>query len=224
MPLTKINNDLMPNIDTKILYPDVNEYLKGTKTIINKDDLLGIINIPAECFRSSYITTVILPDTINDIGTRAFEASKLETIQLSKNIKTIGNYTFRNCTFLTNFNFPELVINITQGVFQGCTGLTLVTLSSQTIGIGTYAFQNCSSLSSITFPATLTAIQANAFNGCTGLIEIISLATTPPEIQSNTFTGVPDECVIKVPASAVEAYKAAPNWSLRADYIIPIEE
>lgn len=224
MAITKINNYLMPNIDTKILYPDVNEYLKGIKTIINKDDLFGIIDIPADCFHSSCITIVTLPDTVKNIGTRAFDASKLETIQLSKNIKTFGNYTFRNCTFLTNFHFPELIINVPYSVLQGCTSLALVTLSPQTIGIAGHAFQNCTSLPSITFPATLTAIQANAFKGCTSLMEIVSLAITPPEIQSNTFTGVPDECVIKVPASAVEAYKAAPNWSLRADYIIPIEE
>ena len=34
----------------------------------------------------------------------------------------------------------------------------------------------------------------------------------------------PADCAIKVPASSVEAYKSATNWSARADYIVVYEE
>ena len=42
---------------------------------------------------------------------------------------------------------------------------------------------------------------------------------TPPSIQANTFYAFYLQ-EIRVPASAVETYKSATNWSAFADYIV----
>jgi hypothetical protein len=56
------------------------------------------------------------------------------------------------------------------------------------------------------------------------LKKLICLAETPPTISPRFFDNSPADFSIKVPAESVEAYKNAPNWIARADYITAIEE
>jgi hypothetical protein len=45
------------------------------------------------------------------------------------------------------------------------------------------------------------------------LTEVSNLSATPQSITSNVFTNVTlSACTLKVPASAVTAYQAAPVW------------
>ena len=82
-----------------------------------------------------------------------------------------------------------------------------------------YAFSSCTSLASVTIPSSVTSIGTTAFSGCTGLTSVTSLNTTPPTIKTNTFSDVPADCAIYVPAASVDTYKAASGWSNRAAYI-----
>ncbi|MBR7073170.1 MAG: leucine-rich repeat protein, partial [Eubacterium sp.] len=52
------------------------------------------------------------------------------------------------------------------GAFDGCTGLTAVTMENGVETIDAGAFKNCSSLSSISLPDSVTAIGSNAFANC----------------------------------------------------------
>jgi len=64
------------------------------------------------------------------------------------------------------------VVNINDAAFQGCTGLTKVTISSSgyVTNIGASAFCNCTGLTSISIPSKVKRIGNEAFAGCTGLI------------------------------------------------------
>jgi len=48
----------------------------------------------------------------------------------------------------------------------------------------------------------VTSIGARAFDGCSGLTSIISLATTAPAIQSNTFINIKTNGTLHVPAGS----------------------
>lgn len=63
------------------------------------------------------------------------------------------------------------VVNINNGAFNNCTGLTKVTISSSgnVTNIGAYAFCNCTGLTSISIPSKVKCIGDGAFEGCTGL-------------------------------------------------------
>ncbi len=79
-------------------------------------------------------------------------------------------------------------------------------------------FANCSELETITIGSSITSIGDKAFYDCKKLTTIICEAATPPELGGYILSVNPN-LQIKVPANAVEAYKAAPIWSTYAPYI-----
>ena len=134
-------------------------------------------------------------------------------------ITTIRDYAFSSCTSLASVTIPSSVTSIGSVAFSSCTSLASVTIPSSVTSIGVGAFSSCTSLASVTIPSSVTSIGTTAFSGCTGLTSVTSLNTTPPTIKTNTFSDVPADCAIYVPAASVDTYKAASGWSNRAAYI-----
>ena len=131
-------------------------------------------------------------------------------------------------------------------MFSGCTGLTQApALPATTMADYCYAsmFSGCTGLTQApALPATTMASScyASMFSGCTGITShhVATLnsstnvflsnsactsftidAETPPTIANSTITGLKSSCIIYVPASSVDAYKAKQYWSARASYI-----
>lgn len=69
------------------------------------------------------------------------------------------------------------------GVFEGCSGLTSVTIPNSVTWIGTHTFYNCSGLTSVTIPNNVTHIGSYAFSGCSGLTSV----TIPDSVTSIGF-------------------------------------
>ena len=63
--------------------------------------------------------------------------------------------------------------------FEGCTGLTSITIPSSVTSIGFRAFFYCSGLTSITIPSSVTEIGEFAFEGCSGLTSITADSKNP---------------------------------------------
>ena len=82
--------------------------------------------------------------------------------------------------------------------------------------IGHFAFYNGTSLASITLPAGVTSIGNFAFSNCASLKTMDVLSETPPTLSSDSLSGLPGTCSIRVPAGSVDAYKAATYWSALA--------
>lgn len=59
------------------------------------------------------------------------------------------------------------------GTFEGCSGLTSVTIGSSVTSIGKYAFDGCSNLVSVVIPNSVTSIGDYAFNGCSSLTNVV---------------------------------------------------
>ena len=92
---------------------------------------------------------------------------------------------------------------------------------SNATSIGEYAFYKCSSLTSVSFPK-VTRIGEYAFSSCSSLTTIyVGTNTSTVCTLSNTsaFNGCTKLTNIYVPASLVDNYKSATNWSNYASKI-----
>ena len=87
-------------------------------------------------------------------------------------VKGIAENSFEGCTGLTSVTIPESVTKIGNGAFYNCTGLSSVTLPASVTKIGNGAFCHCSSLKSIAIPEGVTSIGESAFCNCSSLTSI----------------------------------------------------
>lgn len=101
----------------------------------------------------------------------AFDSCNVHSVVLPNTIKTIENYAFEGCKYLTSINIPEGVTSLGECVLSGCTSLTTVTLPSTLTYIGDLAFQQLGNTKAVTLiiPESVTSIDENAFKFCSYL-------------------------------------------------------
>ena len=63
-------------------------------------------------------------------------------VSIPKDVTSIGESAFNNCTSLKSVTIPNSVTSIGYGVFQGCTSLTNITIPNSVTSIGSNAFYN----------------------------------------------------------------------------------
>ena len=204
------------------------------------------------------LKTVEIATPIADIRSNAFmNCENLETVRFSPDChcKNILDYVFANCKKLKgNIKMPNQIRRIYRNTFQACWEIEGVILPSGVTDIDEYAFNACRKLSSInalndiariktyTFSncyelpeiiigSKIVLIGSGAFLGCSSLESVTIYATTPPQIEADTFFAsnssgavMPSTCKFYVPAESLEAYKTTTNWSNYADKIFAIEE
>ena len=91
---------------------------------------------------------------------------------LTYSVTSIGDYAFNGCYGLTRVTIGNSVTSIGYDAFSGCSGLTSITIGNSVTSIGYDAFSNCSGLTSITIGNSVTNIGNSAFSGCSGLKEL----------------------------------------------------
>ena len=137
---------------------------------------------------------------------------------------TIKQAAFRSCKF-TQVDLP-MCSYIDLNGFQSCYSLSQVSLPVCSI-IGDNAFNYCSSLSQVSLPMC-SYIGYYAFGRCSSLsIITIGYSSVCSLKASNAFYLTPiaeGTGSIYVPASLVDAYKSANNWSYFSSVIFPISE
>ncbi len=74
----------------------------------------------------------------------------IKEVIIPDGITSIGDYTFSDCTGLTEITIPDSVTSIGRRAFCGCTGLTEITIPDSVTSIGDDAFSDCTGLTKIT--------------------------------------------------------------------------
>ena len=143
-----------------------------------------------------------------------FRSLRIKTVTIGDGITRIGDSAFQGCSGLTKLTLPNSVTSIGESAFRGCRGLTELTLPNSITSIGDYAFYSCRGLTELTLSNSLTSIGKYAFKGCIGLEKITSLAEIPPMCGRKVFDGVnKTNCELIVPEESVAAYTQAEVWN-----------
>lgn len=133
----------------------------------------------------------------------------------------IGGSAFYYCYSLESVSIPSTVTSIGGSAFNYCYTLVSISIPSGVTSIGGNAFSACYSLASLTISSGVTSIATSAFSSCYGMAEYHLLPTTPPTLaNTNAFSNIQSDCTIYVPASKLNDYKTAENWSTYADYMV----
>ena len=121
---------------------------------------------------------------------------------------------FDGCSGLTSVTIPNSVKSIGDYAFSGCSGLTSVTIPNSVTSIGDYAFYDCSGLTSVTIGSGVKNIYTLVFANCSDLFEVYCYAENVPSTESNAFDGsYPENATLHVPDASVDSYKATEPWS-----------
>ncbi len=152
----------------------------------------NITEIPECCFYlQTKLTSISLPEGITSIGDDAFNQCKITSLTLPASLKTIGARAFSN-NGITQLTIPDKVETIENAAFAS------------------------NSIDNIDFPATLVSLHATAFKW-ESMNEVICRALSVPQTpQTDEFNNswrpfyqINENCVLRVPAESLEAYKNA---------------
>jgi hypothetical protein len=102
----------------------------------------------------SNVTSVDLPDSLNEIGARAFYKDvSLASLELPSGLSTIGRMAFQDCTALKSLTIPSGVKKLPEYMCCGCSRLKEVVLPGTITEIGSSAFFD-TALSQISYTGT----------------------------------------------------------------------
>ena len=150
----------------------------------------------------------------------AFEYKSVQTVDLP-NCLYVGNRAFFYCTRLTTVNLPTCN-TLYEYAFRSCNNLSSISLPNVN-NLSAYCLANCTALETISLPKC-SYLNRYAFWSCSNLNTIYmgtGLSTVASMAQSNALLDCSALQSIYVPASLVDKYKSATNWSYYSSIIYP---
>lgn len=161
----------------------------------------------------SNLETATLPASLSEISESMFEnCSKLKNVVMPGAVQ-IGKKAFYNCSALELFPQSDNLTSISNEAFAYCKSLKTLNLAEkgQLANIGNSAFEGCTGLTALTLPATLVYIGSNAFKGDSALTQVFCEATTAPGIDNAAFDGKEAGMTLYVPEGAT-GYNSKSPW------------
>ena len=171
------------------------------------------------------LLAISIPNTVTKIREYAFKGCEnLQTVVIPNSVEDIEKCVFEDCPALQSAYWPENpdCWKIYNGTFRGCTGLLRYTFPENVTSIDMEAFKNCTSLEEITLSKTMNGIATHAFENCSSLRSVYSYRMdAPPTIVAETFKGAFAEgATIYVPYEALDKYQTE-YWMNQHNYAWP---
>ncbi|MBO4803183.1 MAG: leucine-rich repeat domain-containing protein, partial [Muribaculaceae bacterium] len=129
------------------------------QTVTNNGNTYTVTSVASDAFYyGHYLSSVVLPSTINAIGSYAFyDCTNLTSVNIPEGITAINYCTFGNCQSLPSITIPSSVTWIAQNAFVNCYQLTSINCRATTppMCVDSSCFpSNCYSNATLTVPST----------------------------------------------------------------------
>ena len=165
-------------------------------------------------YNCRYLTSVILPKGVTEIGEYAFYDCGLTSVTIPDSVTSIGYEAFYSCDSLTsvyitdltawcNISFGSYVTNplyYAEKLYVNNELLEELAIPNGITSIASYAFYGYSSLKSVTIPDSVTTIGESAFQGCSNVTSV-ALSNSLTSIGYYAFSGCTNLTSVIIPDS-----------------------
>lgn len=183
----------------------------------------GITLIDSNAFNyCTALVNVTIPHGVEKINYNAFYyCYNLESVIIPDSVLNIGNSVFSECCTLGSMTIPDSVTSIGSSMLRNCTRMENLIISSGVTSIGTETVYGGKTLVNVIVRGNVANIASKAFNTCNGvkLYDFTACTAVPTLAATDVFTGIPNDCEIRVPAALYAEWIAAANWSTYANNI-----
>ncbi len=181
-----------------------------------------LVEIGEEAFKGSDVTSILMPNTVKSLGTRAFEdCKKLKEVTLSSSLTLIPMAAFRGCDALQELQVPASVTKIADLAFEA-SGLKEMELPMGVETVGAGAFYNCQQLEKLAFPNSLKKLGVCCFLYCNKLKSLTLPDQKPRRMQpsANIDKNLPDDNSLDIKGPALtdvrsNASASCPNYAVK---------
>lgn len=206
-------------------------------TNLKEVNLDGVVKIGGRAFYNNSLTTLVLPESVTEVGDDAFAWSPLKTIEIRCN-NAMFNTPFGNYEGPVHVTIANTVVSATGPLFYrseinnelvfeegsrceefgiaGGSGITSISLPSSIKRLSEGAFNN-TKIKSITLPENLEYIGEMAFYWCTELRKI-AIPASVDTIQAQAFSGCSKLYEVTIPENSSLKYLGAKLFSSYSEF------
>ena len=131
-----------------------------------------------------------------------YPAGRSGAYQIPDGVTSIAKYAFEGCNGLTDVTIPDGVTSIDSWAFFYCSNLLSVAIPDSVTSIGYDAFYYCASLTSVSIPDSVTSIGNQAFSRCTSLTNV-TIPDSVTSIGGSMFYGCTSLTSVTIPDNVV---------------------
>lgn len=110
------------------------------------------------CSKLKNLTSVVLPESLKEIGGSAFSYTGLKSVHIPDRVKSIESYVFEGCEALKEAVMGKEINYIGYSAFNSCSALENIVIPENVDSIAGFAFSDCSALTSIVIPDNVEVI------------------------------------------------------------------
>lgn len=192
----------------RITVEDGSQYYKDIDGILYTADGTTLLNCPIHRF-----DPVAVPDGVRTIADHAFQNSNITSVVLPNTLNEIGYFAFGYCKHLTKVTIPASVTTLGRTVFGGCHYLKYAKIKSEVVG--EYMFYDCKSLQDIILSPKVNKVGKEAFSLHSNYsTTIYALNATPPQCEGELSDNANNiaKFTLKVPYESKDAYANDAAW------------